>query len=47
VHTANGEVSDKTRPEGRLKMPGLIKRITKWPDPLEKPPKAKRKRAKR
>jgi len=47
VHTARASVRNKTRPEGRLKMAGLIKRITKWPDPLEKPPKGARKRAKR
>lgn len=43
VHAAKASVRNKTRPEGRLKMPGLIKRITKWPDPLENPPKRKRK----
>ncbi len=48
VHTANASVRDKTRPEGRLKMAGLIKRITKWPDPLERPPsKPRRKRERR
>jgi uncharacterized cysteine cluster protein YcgN (CxxCxxCC family) len=39
VHAARASVRGKTRPEGRLKMPGLIKRITKWPEPLDKPPK--------
>jgi uncharacterized cysteine cluster protein YcgN (CxxCxxCC family) len=48
VHTSNASVREKTRPEGRLKMPGLIKRITKWPEPLERPPsKPRRKRARR
>ncbi|MGD9967173.1 MAG: YcgN family cysteine cluster protein [Hyphomonadaceae bacterium] len=44
VHVAKVSVRNKTRPEGRLKMPGLIKRITKWPSPLEKPPAKYRKR---
>ncbi|MEZ6024368.1 MAG: YcgN family cysteine cluster protein [Hyphomonadaceae bacterium] len=43
VHTARASVRGKTRPEGRLKMAGLIKRITKWPEPLETPPKKRRK----
>lgn len=48
VHIARASVKGKTRPEGRLKMTGLIKRITKWPAPLEAPPAGRRrKRAKR
>jgi hypothetical protein len=43
VHIAKASVRDKTRPEGRLKIPGLMKRIKQWPEPLEKPP-AKKKR---
>jgi uncharacterized cysteine cluster protein YcgN (CxxCxxCC family) len=38
VHVAKASVRNKTRLEGRLRMPGLIKRITEWPLPLEKPP---------
>lgn len=41
VHIANASARGRTRPEGRLKMPGLIKRITQWPEPLEKPPARK------
>lgn len=37
VHEANVSVRGKTRPEGRLKIPGLMKRITSWPAPKEKP----------
>ena len=47
VHIANASARNKTRPEGRLKMAGLIKRITPWPAPLEKPPKGYRKPKKR
>lgn len=47
VHIANASARNRTRPEGRLKMAGLIKRITPWPEPLEKPPKGYRKRKKR
>jgi uncharacterized cysteine cluster protein YcgN (CxxCxxCC family) len=49
VHTARASVRNKTRPEGRLQMAGLIKRITRWPTPLEKPPNrtGRRKRSKR
>jgi uncharacterized cysteine cluster protein YcgN (CxxCxxCC family) len=47
VHIANASARNRTRPEGRLKMAGLIKRITPWPAPLEKPPKGYRKRKKR
>jgi uncharacterized cysteine cluster protein YcgN (CxxCxxCC family) len=46
VDVAKVSVRNKTRPEGRLKMPGLIKRITRWPEPLEKPPAKYRARAK-
>jgi uncharacterized cysteine cluster protein YcgN (CxxCxxCC family) len=35
VHAARASVRGKTRPEGRLKIPGLMKRITRWPAPLE------------
>jgi hypothetical protein len=46
VHASKASVRNKTRPEGRLQMPGLIRRITSWPTPLEKPP-AKFRRRKR
>ncbi len=39
VHVAEASARGRTRPEGRLKMAGLIKRITAWPAPLEAPPK--------
>lgn len=42
VHLAQASAKNRTRPEGRLKMAGLIKRITRWPEPLEAPPKKKR-----
>ena len=45
VHLARASVRGKTRPEGRLKIPGLMRRIKKWPEPLAAPP-AKPKRAK-
>lgn len=32
VHAANVSVRGKTRPEGRLKMRGLMRRITRWPE---------------
>jgi hypothetical protein len=32
VHRANVSVRGKTRPEGRLKVRQLIKRITQWPE---------------
>ena len=35
VHRAKVSVRGRTRPEGRLKMAGLIKRITKWPEVKE------------
>lgn len=38
VHVAQVSVRGKTRGEGRLKIPGLMRRITKWPDPLTEPP---------
>lgn len=37
VHDANVSIRGKTRPEGRLRVPGLMKRITKWPAPNEAP----------
>jgi hypothetical protein len=43
VHAAGASVRGETRPEGRLKMAGLIKRIIQWPAPLDAPP-AKRRR---
>jgi uncharacterized cysteine cluster protein YcgN (CxxCxxCC family) len=46
VHTSKASVRGKTRGEGRLKIAGLMKRIHKWPVPLEAPPK-KVKRGKR
>lgn len=39
VHVAGASVRGQTRPEGRLKIPGLLKRIRQWPEPLEHPPK--------
>lgn len=45
VHTSLASVRGKTRREGRLKTPGLMKRIVKWPAPLDEPP-PKRKRPK-
>jgi uncharacterized cysteine cluster protein YcgN (CxxCxxCC family) len=44
VHAARVSARGKTRPEGRLKVPGLMKRIVKWPEPLEEPPKKHGKR---
>lgn len=35
VHAANVSVRGRTRPEGRLKMAGLMRRITKWPEAKE------------
>ena len=40
VHASRASVRGKTRPEGRLKIPGLLKRIVKWPEPAEAPPAA-------
>lgn len=37
VHAARVSVQGKTRPEGRLQIPGLMKRIKKWPEPLRDP----------
>lgn len=52
VHRAKASVRGKTRPEGRLQIPGLMKRITVWPTPSAKPPPKRgkspsRRRAKR
>jgi len=44
VHIAQASVRDQTRPEGRLKMAGLMKRIRAWPEPLEAPPRKRTKR---
>lgn len=41
VHEAKVSVRGKTRPEGRLKIPGLMKRITAWPAPKQAPAKRK------
>lgn len=41
VHTAQASVRGKTRVEGRLKIQGLMKRITKWPVPHETAPTKK------
>jgi uncharacterized cysteine cluster protein YcgN (CxxCxxCC family) len=38
VHEAKVSVRGKTRPEGRLKVAGLMKRITKWPEAKDNPP---------
>ncbi len=35
VHIAQASVRGQTRPEGHLKIPGLMKRIKQWPEPLE------------
>ena len=40
VHQANASVRGRTRPEGRLKMPGLMRRIVEWPEPDEAPDEA-------
>ena len=37
VHEAKVSVRGKTRPEGRLQIPGLMKRIKTWPTPKDKP----------
>jgi uncharacterized cysteine cluster protein YcgN (CxxCxxCC family) len=44
VHIARASVRNQTRPEGRLKVPGMMKRIIQWEAPLEEPPKKKRRR---
>lgn len=44
VHVAQASARNRTRPEGRLKTPGLIKRIIEWPEPLETPPKKRRRK---
>jgi uncharacterized cysteine cluster protein YcgN (CxxCxxCC family) len=46
VHIAQASARGRTRPEGRLQMAGLVKRIMRWPTPLEEPPKRKRPRRK-
>lgn len=48
VHVAKASVRGQTRTEGRLKIPGLLKRLTRWPEPLAEPPRAwaKQKRGK-
>lgn len=38
VHEAKASVKGKTRPEGRIKMRGLIRRITTWPIPRASAP---------
>lgn len=45
VHIARASVRGKTRGEGRLQIPGLMKRITTWPEPLNEPPDRIAKRA--
>jgi hypothetical protein len=47
VHQANVSVRGKTRPEGKLKIPGLLKRIKTWPNPKATPPAAKKAAAKK
>ncbi|MEZ5994789.1 MAG: YcgN family cysteine cluster protein [Hyphomonadaceae bacterium] len=42
VHAAQASARNRTRPEGRLKIPGLMKRIVEWPTPLDAPPPKKR-----
>jgi uncharacterized protein len=37
VHASGASARDQTRPEGRLKIAGLMKRIREWPAPAEKP----------
>jgi uncharacterized cysteine cluster protein YcgN (CxxCxxCC family) len=43
VHIARASARDRTRPQGRLQMRGLLKRIVKWPTPLAEPPKKRSK----
>lgn len=38
VHAAGASVRGKTKPEGRLKVRQLVRRITQWPEPLPRPP---------
>ena len=47
VHASRASVRGKTRPEGRLKIPGLLKRIVRWPEPAEAPPAASKKPARK
>lgn len=42
VHIAGASVRGQTRPEGRLKTPGLMKRIVQWPEPAEEAPVVKK-----
>jgi hypothetical protein len=42
VHRAGASARNRTRPEGRLKTPGLMKRIVDWPEPLAEPPPPRR-----
>ena len=43
VHVAKASARNRTRPQGRLQVPGLMKRIVEWPEPLAEPPKQRRK----
>lgn len=47
VHAAQASVRGQTRPEGRLQIPGLMKRIRQWPQPLDAPPPVRRKSPRR
>lgn len=47
VHLAQASVRGQTRPEGRLKIPGLLKRIKQWPEPLDTPPAASKQNARK
>ncbi len=42
VHDARASVRGATRPEGRLKISGLMKRIRTWPEPLAAPARARK-----
>lgn len=42
IHVANVSVRGKTRPEGRLQISGLMKRIMKWPEPLASAPRSEK-----
>jgi len=49
THTSLASVRGKTRPEGRLKTAGLMRRIMQWPEPKPEPtrkPASKRRAAK-
>jgi uncharacterized cysteine cluster protein YcgN (CxxCxxCC family) len=47
VHVAKVSAKNRTRSQGRLQIAGLMKRVVTWPEPLENPPKPRRKRMRR